>query len=429
MTDVNAPAVSGAAMDRKIEPTRRRFGKRARRVTIGVGVVLALLALWFAVPSANSLSVDADAIQTGAVVRAPFRDYVPLRAEVVPLRTNYLTAVAGGQVATVIATDGAMVEKGQPLATLANPTLQLDVASRSADIAGQLSSVSSQRLAIQRSRFDNGQAIADAQNELLKARTELQKKQSLYQKGIVNIAAVQPLRDEVTYRQQRVDALQAGQAREAGTLSDQQQRVDDSARELRDSLTMVRHSLDSLTVRAPVAGRLTDFPLQPGQTLKPGDPIGQVDSEGAWKLSADVDQFYLGRAKLGQRATATIDGATVPMHVVRILPQVTDGRFKVELGFDGKPPAGLNRGQTVDLRLVLGADRPAIVAPAGGWLDGGGTIAFVLDAGGRGASRRSITTGRRNPDQVEVTGGLQPGDRIVTSPISASAKFDRLVIR
>jgi len=415
-------------MDRRIERPRGRFGKREQRIAIGMVVALALIALWFAIPSANSLSVDADAIQTGQVVRAPFQDYVPLRAEVVPLHTTYVAAISGGQVATVIAVDGEMVRKGQSLATLANPDLELDVATKSADIAGQLGNISGQRLAIQRNRLDTSQAVADAKNDLLKAQTELQKKQVLFAKGIVLETAVKPLQDEVAYQQQRLSALSAGRAEESATLADQQARIGTTARELGQSLAMVRHSLDALTVRAPVDGRLTDFDLQPGQTLKPGEQVGQVDSEGQWKLSADVDQFYLEQARVGQHATATIGDQSVNLHVIRILPQVTDGRFKVELGFDKAPPRGLNRGQTLDVRLVLGANRPAVVAPAGGWLDGGGSVAFVIDGGGHEATKRAISTGRRNPDQVEVTAGLNPGETIVTSPIAADAKYDHLNI-
>jgi HlyD family secretion protein len=69
-----------------------------------------------------------------------------------------------------------------------------------------------------------------------------------------------------------------------------------------------------------------------------------------------------------------------------------------------------------------------VVAPAGGWLDGGGSVAFVLDKDGGTATRRAIATARRNPDQVVVTSGLAPGDRIVTSPIAADVKYDHLII-
>lgn len=424
----NIGAGSGAGMDRRIERPHAKRRKLAIRIAIAIAVLVGAIALYWLVPSSNSLSVDSDSVQGGAVMRAPFQDYVPLRAEVAPLQSVFVAAISGGQVDTLIASDGQMVIKGAPLAQLANPALELDVASRSADIAGQLSGISGQRLTVQRNRLDTSQQVADAKNDLLKAQTEYQKKQTLFEKGIVNQAAVKPLADDVTYQRQRVAALQSGSSQESATLADQSARIGNTAAQLQTSLAMVRHSLDALTLRAPVGGRLTAFTLQPGQTLKPGDPVGQIDSEGAWKLTADVDQFYLGRAAVGQHAQADIDGRHVTLHVIKILPQVTDGRFKIELGFDGAAPIGLNRGQTIDVRLILGADQPAVVAPSGGWLDAGGGTVFVLNESGNGATRRTITTGRRNPDQVEVTSGLKPGERIVTSAIGTYAPYDHLII-
>lgn len=420
--------ISGAAMDRRIE----RPGGRRRKLAIRVGVVAALvaaaLAVWWLLPGAGAVTVDADAVRTGRIMRTPFRDFVPLRAEVAPLSTVYVAAVSGGQVAELIAADGQVVATGSPLARLTNPQLELEVATRSADIAGQLSSISAQRVAIQRTRLDSESEVAAARNAMAKADDELRRKQVLFDKGIVTRAAIEPLRAELAYQRQRVGALGAGRTQTNRTLNDQTAGVALTARELRESLAMVRGGLATLIVRAPVAGRLTAFQLQPGQTLKAGDPVGQVDSEGRWKLVADVDQFYLGRVHAGLSASADIDGRSAALSVLKVLPQVTDGRFRVELGFAGPVPSGLNRGQTLDVRLVLGADRAAVVAPAGGWLDAGGTTAFVLEHDGR-AARRDVTTGRRNPDQVEVTTGLSPGERIVTTPIAAYAKFRTLLIK
>jgi HlyD family secretion protein len=110
-----------------------------------------------------------------------------------------------------------------------------------------------------------------------------------------------------------------------------------------------------------------------------------------------------------------------------VLPAVKDGRFQVELTFD-KAPTGLNRGQTIDIRITLGAASRTVVAPVGGWLEAGGSSAFVLDADGAHARRRSVRIGRRNPEQVEILSGLNPGERIVTSNTS-SVKGDILNIR
>ena len=421
-------ADTGSAMDRRIE---RPYAARRRlimRIAIGVTVVGAAIALWLAMPSANSFTVDAATIRTGAVVRAPFRDFVPLRAEVAPLRTVFVTAISGGQVAELAAADGTMVAAGTPLARLSNPPMELDVASRSADIAGQLSAISGQRLSVQNTRQTGDRDLADARNALSKAQTLLAQKQVLFDKGIITRAAIDPVRDDVAYQRARVAALEHGTAEAGATLADQSSGIAATARQLRESLAMVRASLSALVLRAPVGGRLTAFTLQPGQMLKGGDPVGQIDSEGQWKLTADVDQFYLGRVRTGLSAIADLDGRSYPMIVLKVLPQVAAGRFRVELAFQGNPPPTLNRGQTLDVRLVLGADRPAIVAPSGGWLDAGGTTAFVLDGTGK-AARRAIVTARRNPDQVEIVSGLAPGDRIVTTALNTYAPFQAINIR
>jgi HlyD family secretion protein len=193
---------------------------------------------------------------------------------------------------------------------------------------------------------------------------------------------------------------------------------------------VVQDSLKALTVSAPVAGRLTNFGLQPGQALKAGDTVGQIDSEGAYKLSAEIDEFYLGRIAPGQTATVQIGGKTIATHVTRVLPQVTAGRFHAEFGFDGVAGATLRRGQNLDMRLTLGDTRQALVLPNGAWMEGsGGAFAFVLRPAGDRAERRVITVGRRNPQQVEVTSGLRAGDQVVVSSYSGLEPYAQLILR
>ena len=208
-------------MDRRIERPHAKRRKRIVRGALALVVVAAAVLLWLLMPGANALTVDAAAIRTGNVVRAPFRDFVPLRAEVAPLRTVFVTAISGGQVAELAASDGAMVAAGTPLARLSNPSLELDVASRSAEIVGQLSAISGQRLSVQNTRQDGARDLAEARNALSKARTLLAQKQVLYDKGIITRAAIDPVREDVGYQQARVSALDRGTAEAGATLADQ----------------------------------------------------------------------------------------------------------------------------------------------------------------------------------------------------------------
>jgi len=413
----------GAAMDKRIARPRRAWWQR-RATWIVVAAVLVAVALWRWLPAAGSTDIAASAIETGEVTRGAFDDYLPVRATVAPRLTTLVGVLAGGQVEQLLVQDGAMVAAGQPLATLANPELRLDVLTREAAIASQLGSIAGEGLGIERSRLDRSAQVSQAEYDLIKARRELAIRQQLFDKGIVTEAGVAGYRAEADYQARRLAQLRSGTSTEARITATQGRRLADTQARLSGNLAAVRGGLSALTIRAPAAGRLTNFTLQPGQTLKPGDPAGQVDSEGSWKLTADVDEYYLGRVAVGQKAKA--DG--MAMTVSKVLPAVKDGRFRVELTFDATPP-NLNRGQTIDIRITLGAASKAVVAPVGGWLAAdNGAFAFVVDAGGTHATRRPVKLGRRNPEAVEILSGLNPGERIVTTNLS-SVKGDAINIR
>lgn len=417
--------VSGSAMDRRVE--KPRTDRRWRWIAAAVGLLAAVLLGWRFLPSSGSADIAAADIETGAVARDRFEDYLPVRATVAPNVTTFVGAVSGGQVEKLLVQDGAAVAEGQPLATLLNPSLKLDVLTREAEIASQLGTLSGDDLALEKSRLDRASQTASASYDLIKARRDLSIRQQLHDQGFVSDEGVKSYREEADYQQKRLGQLQSGQAKEDQTANLQASRLAETRARLTSNLSAVRAGLDALVVRAPVTGRLTNFTIQPGQMLKAGDQVGQVDSEGSWKLVADVDEYYLGRVQPGQHASGD-NGLNLV--VTKVLPAVTNGRFRIELGFVGAAPKGLNRGQTADIRVTLGSARETLVAPVGSWLDsGGGNSAFVVDADGRHARRRPIRTGARNPEQVEILSGLQPGDRIVTSNTAAYDKSGVLNIR
>ena len=423
-----AGASTGQAMDRKIE--RSKVRRRPWLIVAGVCAPLLAAGFWWLAPTAGSLAVDRDQVEIATAGQAPFEDYLPVRAEAEPLETVYLALVVNGQVKEVLARDGQNLEKGQPIAVLENAQLQRDVLSREADIAAKLGDVSAQQLALRRAESDRDQEIAQTNYTLLTSKRELEKRQGLAAKGFLVSAGVQPWVDQVEYGRSRLVALRQQQKRELAAAGAQRQELVDLAARLRANLALVHRSLDDLTVRAPVAGQLTNFDLQPGQSLSTGQSIGQVDSENDYKLSADIDEFYLSRVRTGQSATATVDGGTIPLKVSRVFPQVKNGRFHAEFAFSGAPVTSLKRGQSVDVRMTLGETRRVLVLPNRAWLEAsGGAYAFVVAAGSRQAERRAIETGRRNPDQVEILSGLKSGDRVIVSSYSQFAKYERIVLR
>lgn len=422
----STPPKAGAAMDKPIE--QKRLALRTRLIAGGAALLIAALAaVWLGAGSAGSQTIDAANITISTVKRGTFDDFVPLRARVTPLVTVYLDAVEGGRIDRVLVEDGAQVFASQPLAVLSNATLQLDVIAREADVSQQLNNMRSQELELQRSRLENRRNLAEIEWQSRKSARQLERDTVLAAGGWVSGKALKDSQDEAKYLQQRRAITAETLATEERLQASQMAQLRTSATQLTANLGLARASLDALTIRAPVAGALSGFNPQVGQSLNRGERLGQVDSAGRNKLVADIDEFYLGRVRTGQVANLETGGKAYALGVAKIYPQVKGGTFTADLTFDASEPPALQRGQTLQPRLTLGDPAPALLLANGAfYTDSGGAYVFVVGKTGKSAQKRPVRLGRRNPDTIEVIGGLAPGDRVITSAYTGFADKDRL---
>ncbi|WP_235364817.1 efflux RND transporter periplasmic adaptor subunit [Sphingomonas sp. ERG5] len=420
-------AVTGSGMDRSV--TVRRMPSWAKWATIAAVVLVALAAFWFYAPRTGSQTVAADRLTISPVRSGKFEDFVPLRARVTPLFTVFLDAIEGGRVEKVIAEDGVDLAPGQLIAILSNAELQLSVLARQTEVEQQINNMRSQELALSQTRLANQRSVLEAGLSADKARRQFERESPLAARGFVAGRQFADTQDQYRYEQQRLAVLRRGQATDERLQGSQLAQQRASSQSLQSSLALARSSLEALNLRAPVGGKLSGFDIQVGQSLKRGERIGQIDSPGRNKLMAGVDEFYLGRVQLGQKANVELAGKNYPARVAKIYPQVQNGQFQVDLQFIGAEPAAIQRGQTLQAKLTLGDPAPARLIPAGAFYnETGGNWVFVVSPDGKSAVKRTVRLGRRNPDSIEVLEGLDTGERVITSPYTGFVDKDRLDI-
>jgi len=418
-------AVSGGAMDRVVE--RKRIDKRVLIGGAAGGVLLLILIFWLFAPSADSLTVSRNRLAISTAQPGTFEDFLPVRARVTPLVTVYLDAVEGGRVEKKLVEDGAQVTQGQLLAVLSNAELQLSTLEKQAEVEQQLNNMRSQELALTQTRNSNLRDLNQAETDLAKARRQYDLYKPLADRGFISKKTVNDTKDDLDYQSKRLAILKQSIAQTEALQSSQLSQLRAASSSLNSSMGVAQDSLGQLNIRAPVTGELSGFDIQLGQSLQQGERIGQIDSAGANKLQADVDEFYLGRVAVGQTASADIAGQTYRLKVAKVYPQVRNGQFQVDLVFVGPAPASVQRGQTIQARLTIGDSSKALLIPNGAFFnDTGGNWVFVVDSSGNGASRRQVQLGRRNADFIEVLGGLQPGERVITSSYSGLVDKGRL---
>ena len=417
-------------MDRRVQVRPR--GRRWLLLGSAAAVLLAAaVALYARYALTRSVTVREASVVIAPVRRAVFTEYVPATAVVAPRKTAYLDAVEGGQVAERLVEEGAFVTRGQVLLKLKNTNLQLEMLGRQAQLMEQLDRLNQTVLSFEQARVTHQRDLIDTTAEIESLTQRQKRRQALWDNG--GTVSQEELA-ELAINIDKTRKLQAA-AIEARDLDDkfrneQLAQLRGSIKTTRENLVMAGTTLDSLTVKAPITGQLTALDAELGAAKAPGERIGQIDDTTAYKVEADVDEFYLGRVKPGQPAAAESNGRTWKLEVAKIYPKVTERQFKVDLYFtEGPASEGLRRGQSIQVRLEVGAPSKGLVTANGPFFEEtGGNWVFVLPPSGNVAQRRAVRLGRRNPEQIEVLAGLAEGDRIISSGYEQLRKFDRIEI-
>jgi HlyD family secretion protein len=419
-------AVSGQAMDRVVRP-RSPWGKRAAVLGVLAALGVAAYFLFLRRAGGKSLAVAGSHITTAKVTRGQFEDIIAVRGRVTPLRTTFVDTAPGGQVEAILVEDGATVEKGQPLVELTNTELQLDLISREAQITEQLNNLRGLELAQEQTRLVHEREVVEIKYQIKKLKRQIESTQPVVDSGATAKIELDDLRDELEYYENLLTVQTDTRAKADRLQRSQLEQLRAASGQLEKNLEIARKNLESLKVKAPAAGKLSAFTLEVGQSLAPGDRIAQIDDPDRFKVVADIDEFYLSRVDVGQRADYPLDDKTYELTVAKIRPQVQNNVFQVELTFTGAAPSAVRRGQTAQLRLQLGQPSEATLVPnAAFYNDTGGAWVFVVSGDHTQAVRRTVRLGRRNPNQIEVLDGLTVGEEIVTSPYTSYLDMDRL---
>ena len=201
-----------------------------------------------------------------------------------------------------------------------------------------------------------------------------------------------------------------------------------SIKTLESNLAISRGSLDKLIIRAPSNGQLTFLDAQVGESKSNGQRLGQVDLIEQYKVTAQVDEFYVSRVAKGQTAIFELNQQTYQIAVAKVYPGIDNGTFKVDFTLSDKAIAKqLRLGQSVQLKFNLSSSESKLQIANGGFMQNtAGSWVFVVDASGEQASKRTVRLGRKNPQSIEVLSGLREGERVITSSYASFADAEQL---
>jgi HlyD family secretion protein len=416
-------------VDRPIEKKRWTL-KRIGKVGIPAAFFMVLLIYLLIGDHSSRLNVEAERITISTVTKAPFQEYIPVTGTIQPLQTFFLDAAEGGRIDSIFVEAGNVVSKGDRILKLANTNSQLDVLYREALLFEQINNARNTRLAIEQNSLTLRGQLADVEYQIIRLQRLHDRDTLLFRKQLISRQEFEQVTDEYEYWRSKQIITVENFKQDSLLRRVQLDQLNASIKRMQSNLDLVKRSLEDLVVRAPISGELTSLNAEIGQSKSPGQRLGQIDVLDGFKVRAEIDEFYISRINSGQKGTFDLGTTSYSLTVEKVYPEVREGRFEVDMLFEGSPPQGIRRGQTLQIRLQLGDLSDALIVARGAFYQKtGGQWAYVVDKSGAFAVKRNIRLGRQNPQTFEVMEGLEPGEQVITSAYDNFGDIDKLVLK
>lgn len=415
-------------MDRQIE--KKSFLRRYAWY-IAAAAALAALLVWIVLgTTASTMTIDATDITISDVTRGKFDDYVRLNGQVLPIQVVQISPEEGGIVREKVVEEGTRVRKGDVILRLSNSNLDLQILNAEAELAEKQNLLRNTQVAMQQDRLNNRTEQATLDTDCDRKRRAYEQNARLYKERLISKEVYLQSREDYNLALRKQSLISQRLKQDSLYRHVQMAQMEDNLDNMRKNVLLVRDRKNKLEVRSAIDGELGLLDVELGQNIAAGQNIGQINDLSDFKVQAQIDEHYIDRVRPGLSASFSRDGKTYLLRVRKVYPEVRNGTFRTDFVFVGERPAQMRSGQTYYVELALGKSQQATLIPRGTFFQTtGGNWIFVLDKSGRKAYRRNISIARQNPQYYEVTDGLEPGERVITSGYEAFKDNEVLVIK
>ena len=417
-------------MDRKIEKGRWNT-KRIMTIAGITGIVLLVAGSIYFTSGKSKYNVPVDRITISEVKKGPFQEFIPVNGVVMPQITIYLDAVQGGTVQEKYVEDGAKLKAGDPILKLANTDVELSLANSENNVYNVQTQMQISRNNAAQNTVGKLQAMADAESAFKEAERLYTVDKKLYAQKAIGLQEYQIAENAYNYQLRKRNLTKEILKQDTALNKVQNEQAQEQYQQMKKSLELMRKEVADLIVKAPIDGQLTSLDAEIGQNKNKGEHLAQIDGFSGLKVRANVDEHYISRVFAGLTAYYPTDDKTYKLIVKKVFSSVgTGGTFQVDMMFVGEAPAGLRKGQTLQIRLAFSDEAPALLLPKGGFFQQtGGNWIFKVSEDGKTAYKVDIQLNRQNPDYFEVTRGLKPGDKVITSSYENYGDIQELVLQ
>lgn len=405
--------------------------QRRRRLVLLASIVLVLVSVLGC--SGEKPPEPTVGVQVVPVKKATIEQTVASEAILFPLAQSAIVPKITAPVKAFYVNRGSKVHEGQLLAKLENRDLAAAAednqgAYDQAQAAYAIATASTLPEEIQKAQGDTKAAklALEAEQKLYDSRQDLYRQGALPRKDLDQATvSLAQARTQYEIAQHHLDALMAGGKQEE--IKSAKGQLQSAKGKYLGAAAQLNYS----EIRSPINGVVTDRPLYPGEMAAAGSPLLTVMDTSSVVARAHIPQDQAALLKLGSKATIILPGAVtggvsgkapaeddaIEGKVTVVSPALDPNSTTVEVWVQARNPNGrLRPGTSVKISMLARTVPNALVIPAAAVLTAPDGTSYVMVAGSdTRAHQKTVKTGIRQADQVQILDGLAEGDRVVTS--------------
>ena len=392
-----------------------------KRIIYGTITIVAAVAITLGVsklkPAART--VEGNTVLTDSVKRGSMLRQVRGTGTLVPEEIRWIPATTQGRVERLVMKVGETVQPESIIIELSNPEVEQDFIDAESQLKSADADYTSLRVQLERRLLDQRAAAATVQSDYSQAKLEADVNEGLAQQGLIPDVRMKQLRvraDELATRNEiEQKRLSISSEETRAQLAAQQARID----QLRAMVSLRRSQVDSLKVRASIAGVLQQVEVQVGQQVTPGSNLARVTNPTKLKAELRIAETQVRDVALGQKVSIDTRNGIIPGRVSRIDPAAQNGTVTVDAELEGELPKGARPDLSVDGTIEL--ERLDNILYVGRPVHGQerSTVGlFRVEPDGTTAVRVKVQLGRSSVTTIEILEGLREGDKVILSDTS-----------
>jgi HlyD family secretion protein len=412
-------------------PSNVRQKRIRQAISIGVGIlVIAGVSVGLSRLQPAAPTVEAATLWPDTVKRGPMVLQVHGLGTLVPEDIRWIPATTQGRVERIVLRPGTPVTPESVILELTNDQLETDVQDAELKLQSSEASLANLRVQMQNDLLQQRATAASVEADYNKAHMQAEMNEALAKDKLVSDLVLRQSKLDADQLAIRRDIAQEQLATRAEASRAQIAVAQSSVDQARAVMQLRQRQRGELKVRAGLTGVLQLVPVDAGQQVAPGTNLARVANPAKLKAEIKIAETQMKDVQIGQSATVDTRVGIVKGHVMRIDPSVQNGTRTVDVSLEGDLPKGAVPDLSVDGTIELQRLNDVVFMGRPAFGQDQSTVGiFKMNGTGNEASRVQVQLGRTSVNTVEVVSGLQPGDKVILSDMSAWDAYDRVRLK